>query len=179
MTVDLKDFCKVSPSQLEAESDFYRSTLEASRRYRLALIRLPKTLKASSLSGLSQEDCPDTDDCVGVFDSNGIKYVVRKSAFTSEASLVMPSRGFNNDNGSGYTMLKPIPEVWHVEQDVPSPVATKEKLESFKATRPVEGVPQPQLIRGLLEREGSARPATVCSKSEREEQPSKKKHKKH
>lgn len=179
MTVDLKDFCKIPPSQLEAESDFYRSAGEASRKYRLALIRLPKTLKASSLSGLSLEENHGENDCIGVFDSNGTKYTVKKSVFASEASLLMPSRGFNSKSASSHNMLEPIPEVWHVEQDLPSPVATREKLESFRATRPAEGVPQPQLIRELLEGERGTRSTTICNKDDREQQPVKKKHKKH
>src|SRR5690242_8050976 len=122
MTVDLKDFCKVSPSQLEAENDFYHSTTEASRKYRLALIRLPRTLNAGSLSGLSLDDNFGRDECVGVFDSNGIKYRLKKSVFASEASLFMPSRGLNSKGMSSHSVLEPIPEVWQVEQEMPSPV---------------------------------------------------------
>lgn len=178
MPVELKDFCKVPPSQLEAESAFYRSTLEASRKYRLALIRLPKTLKASSLATFSHENNTNAEGCVGVFDSNGVKYKVKKSVFGSEASLVMPDRHSSNSGDAGYTVLEPIPEVWYVEQAMSTPVATKEKLESFMAARPAGGVIQPQLIRELLERENSIRPV-ICDKDCREQQPVKKKHRKH
>ena len=99
MTVDLKDFGKVPPAELEADCDFYASIAGTPRQYRLALIRLPKALRASSLSGLSLNDGSGTDDCIGSFDSNGIKYAVRKSIFDSQASLVMPEHGIDSDSG--------------------------------------------------------------------------------